>query len=290
MTPAEVEEVSREVKDGYEQVRLEYAIDGDVTVAAFLLVPNKLYEKRPGVVVFHQTTEEGKNEPAGLAGRESLHFGPELVKRGYVVLIPDSITAGERIDPPGAFHTAAHYRRHPNTSAMAKMVQDGRVAISVLQSFDFVDENRIGTIGHSLGAEESLFVAAFDDRVKAAVASCGYSPLTVEKKPDRWARDHWFSYIPKWRIDLRAVRKPAWDFNEVISLIAPRGYFNYQTSEDQIFEEGAAAHPMTLSLKDVWTFLDAPKNLRSRLDPGEHDINAEARSEVYAWMDEILTP
>ncbi|MCB9766833.1 MAG: dienelactone hydrolase family protein [Candidatus Omnitrophica bacterium] len=290
ITPAEVKEISREAKEGYEQVRLEYEIDGGVTVAAYLLVPDNLEGEHPGIIAFHQTTEEGKNEPAGLAGRESLHFGTELVRRGYVVLIPDSITAGERIDPPGAFHTAAHYRRHSNTSAMGKMIQDGRVAISVLQSFDFVDGDRIGTIGHSLGAEESLFVAAFDDRVKAAVASCGYAPLAVEKKPDRWARDHWFSYIPKWRIDLRAGRKPAWDFDAAMSLIAPRGYFNFQTSEDQIFEEGKAADAMTLSLMDIWSFLGAPENLRSRLDPGEHDINEDAREEVYEWMDKILLP
>lgn len=286
--PKEVRETGREDAGDHERLRLEYDIEAGVTVAAYLLTPRNRSENHPGVVVFHQTTEAGKDEPAGLAGRESLHFGPELVRRGFVVLIPDSITAGERIDPPGAFHTEEHYRRHPDVSALGKMIRDGRVAIGVLQSFDFVNPERIAVIGHSLGGEEALFVSAFDDRVKAAVGSCGYAPLRVEPKIDRWARDHWFSYIPKWRIELRADRKPAWDFEDVISLIAPRGYFNYQTSADEIFPEGAAAHPMTLSLRGVWDAFGASGRLASRLDPGGHDINAEARAEIYDWMERTL--
>ncbi len=40
-----------------------------------------------------------------------------------------------------------------------------------------VDPERIGVIGHSLGGHNSLFVAAFDERIKVIVSSCGWTPF-----------------------------------------------------------------------------------------------------------------
>jgi len=285
---ASIDEISVQSGDGYLEKKIRYHTTENETVTAYLLVPEGGKEKKPGVVVFHQTVDAGKEEPVGHEGRPSLHFGPDLARRGYVILAPDSICAGERIGPASAFDTRPHYVSYPSLSALAKMIQDGRRAIDVLQSLPEVDTDRIGTIGHSLGAEESLFVAAFDDRVKAAAASCGYAPLAVEKNPSRWARDQWFSYIPRWRIDLRAGRLPAWDFDLVVRLVAPRGYFNYQTRGDEIFPEGAAAHPMVESGRPAWRLYDAEENLRTRLDPGPHDITPEGKADVYEWLDSML--
>lgn len=288
--PATFEVLSETRRDEYSERKIRYALDdkGGSTTAYLLIPDGDANTKRAGIVVFHQTTETGKEEAVGHAGRASLHFGPELVRRGYVVLAADSICAGERITPSGAYDTRDFYRTYRDQSALGKMIQDGRRGIDILQTVPQVDPKRIGTIGHSLGAELSLFVAAFDRRVQAAVASCGYAPFRTEKDPWRWARDGWFSYMPRLRIDLRAGRSPAWDFEDVIRLIAPRGYFNYQTTEDEIFPEGAAAHERTLAAKPVWDLYDADANLRSLLEGGPHDITAEAKRDIYTWMDRIL--
>jgi dienelactone hydrolase len=283
-------QMGSEEKEGYTEKRIRYRVTEEETISAYLLEPVSSHGPCPGIVVFHQTAEEGKEEPVGHSGQESLHFGPELARRGYVVLAPDSIAAGERITESGPFDTEDFYRKNPSYSAMGKMIQDGRRAIDILSSQSKVDRNRIGTLGHSLGAEESLFVAAFDDRVKAAAASCGYAPFKVETNPSRWARDHWFSYMPRLRADLRADRLPAWDFDDVIRLVAPRGYFNYQTTKDEIFPQAGAAHPMTLSTREIWRLYGAVDKLKSRLDPGPHDIAPEGKAEVYGWLDSLLKP
>ncbi len=275
-------------RDGYLEKKIEYFVARDEPITAYLLIPDQLEDENPAMIVFHQTTEFGKEEAVGHKGRESIHFGPELAKRGYIVLAPDSICAGERITEAGAFDTRDFYQRYSTYSAMGKMIQDGRRAIDMLQSLKEVDPNRIGAIGHSLGAEEAMFVAAFDERIQAAAASCGWAPFAVESNPERWARDHWFSYMPKLRIDLRAGRLPAWDFDDVICLIAPRGYFNYQTEDDTIFPEGDAAHEMTMSLLPIWVWFNAEENLRSILEPGPHDIQDGAKSQIYQWLDRIL--
>jgi predicted dienelactone hydrolase len=51
----------------------------------------------------------------------------------------------------------------------------------VLQSLPEVDPRRIGSIGHSLGGHNTLFVAAFDRRIKAMVTSCGFNSFRFTK-------------------------------------------------------------------------------------------------------------
>ncbi|MBN2327685.1 MAG: alpha/beta fold hydrolase [Candidatus Omnitrophica bacterium] len=275
-------------REGCVEKKIQYAAAPGEYVSAYLFYPDAIQKTNPGIVVFHQTTEYGKEEPAGRKGRKSMHLGLELAGRGYIVLAPDSITAGERIDGGGPFDTRQFYRRHPNASALGKMIQDGRRAVDILQTIPEVNPKRIGVIGHSLGAEEALFVAAFDERVQAAAASCGFAPLRAESNPWRWARDHWFSYMPRLRIDLRAGRPPAWDFDDAIRLIAPRGYFNFQTMDDEIFPEGYASHAMTLSLRPLWRMYGKANNLRSLLEPGPHDFSPSAKAAIYSWFDSIL--
>ena len=58
--------------------------------------PTGLEGKRvPGILALHQTTPTGKGQPAGLADSENLHYGLELAKRGYVVLVPDYPSFGD---------------------------------------------------------------------------------------------------------------------------------------------------------------------------------------------------
>ena len=94
--------------------------------------------------------------------------------------------------------------------------------------------------------------------------------------------------MPAWRIDLRAGRLPAWDFGHAVALIAPRGYFGYQTDQDEIFPEAAAAHPLTLSLGPLWSAYGKGDLLQSRLEAGPHDISPEAKEAAYEWLDKVL--
>lgn len=279
-------------QQGYTEQKLRYFVDANTPITAWLFLPKGVGggKKSPALILFHQTVEQGKEEPAGHAGQASLQWGPELARRGYVVFMPDSICAGERITPSGAFDTRDFYRDFPKFSAMGKMIQDGRRAMDLVSSLREADPARIGVLGHSLGAEEALFVAAFDDRVKAAVASCGFAPFSAEHDPGRWARDHWFSYMPKLRIDLRAGRKPAWDFDDVIRLVAPRGYFNFESTEDNIFPEGKAIDPLIQYSAPLWKLYGAEGALKSRLAPGPHDLPADARAAAFDWLDSILKP
>ena len=76
--------------------------------------------------------------------------------------------------------------RHPGVTGMAKMLYDASRAVDLLVAIDEVDPRRIGAIGHSLGAKEVLYLAAFDERIRAAVSSEGGIGLTYSNWDAPW--------------------------------------------------------------------------------------------------------
>ena len=85
--PVEYSVLNSEKEDGYTRQLIEYDSYGD-KVAAYLLLPDIL-DKNPAILINHQHNREhhlGKSEVCGLAGDPLQAFGPELAKRGFVVL------------------------------------------------------------------------------------------------------------------------------------------------------------------------------------------------------------
>lgn len=288
--PLDLQTLSTEKLPRYERRLIEYNVPDHERVKAYLCIPNQLEGPRPAMLVLHQTTREGKRESVGIAGDASLAFASELADRGYITLAPDSITAGERIDLNIPFDTCEHYRRHPDLSAMGKMLQDAGIALDILAKTEGVDAQRIGAIGHSLGAEESLFITAFDERIRVCVASCGYETMRADARPTRWARDAWFSYMPKLRPVLTRGELPAWDWDDVVRLIAPRALYQFNTRDDNIFSESESAYESAEVSRAVWQLYDRQDQLVNVLRPGKHGIDPDSKREVYEWLDRQLHP
>ena len=149
------EETSR---DGYILRKLVFQTEPHEFVPSYLLVPKNLRGKTPVMICPHQTTQAGKKEPAGLAGNPQLQTALHLVKRGFVAFTYDAICFGERHDAASGHYGDAipFYRRHPRWSLLGKMVWDLSRAIDYLQTLDFVDPSRIGSVGHSHGGINKL--------------------------------------------------------------------------------------------------------------------------------------
>lgn len=286
--PLDVQVLARETVGSYERWLIEYTVEPGQCVRAYLCVPIANTGLLPGVLVLHQTTAEGKRESVGIVGDRSLAFGADLAARGFVTLSPDSIAAGERTGAFEPFDTRVHYTHQSDVSAMGKMLHDARVALDVLAATPGVDADRLGAIGHSLGAEEALMLAAFDERVRATVASCGYATFAAEKERLRWARDAWFSYMPKLRPVFQQGRVPAWDWGEVLALIAPRGLFQHTTENDPIFTESRSAFEAGERARAVWAFYGKGDRLMNVLKPGQHAVADDTKAEMYRWLDEQL--
>ena len=131
-------------------------------------------------------------------------------------------------------------------------------------------------------------LAAFDDRVAATVTSCGYATFKAEKDRTRWARDHWFSYMPTLRPVFHTSRLPHWDWDDVLRLAAPRAVYQYNTKEDQIFPESASAFEAGEAAREIWSLYGQQERLTNVLRPGKHAIAEQDKLEMYEWLDRQL--
>lgn len=164
----------------------------------------------------------------GSLGRR-FHF--DWARAGYVLLAFDQIGMGRRLNEVTRF-----YERHPHSSLLGRTLADVRAAVDLLRSQPDVDPERIYVLGYGTGSFAALHAAALDERIAGVVAVAGITPLrtdTPEKGTGgvaRWSR--WLPLVPRLgRFVGREARIP-YDFDEVISLVAPRPVVLVQPTSD----------------------------------------------------------
>ena len=164
--PLDVREHGTLKQDGYRIVKLTYQSRPEVRVTANLYVPDG-GGPFPGVLCPHGHSARGKIDPR-IAAR-----GHALAKEGFVALVVDAFGAGERGTKPGEFEY--HGARIGSSlvsigeTLLGMQVYDNVRGIDLLQGLDYVDEERIGVTGASGGGNQTMWISAFDERVKAAV-------------------------------------------------------------------------------------------------------------------------
>ena len=157
-----IETLSEEELQGYKRRKIRYVVGDDEAITAYLLIPNHIKIPAPAIVAMHQTVNSGKDEVVGLDGSRDFAYGHELAARGYVALVPDYLTAGERIYPSvGSFASAPFYEQYPDWSMVGKNIEDSMAAVDVLYMLAYVDKDRIGAMSfHSHGGQQHIFAMA----------------------------------------------------------------------------------------------------------------------------------
>ncbi|WP_462409868.1 alpha/beta hydrolase family protein [Neobacillus sp. Marseille-QA0830] len=302
--------ISWSLQEDHYRIKLWYSTAMDDWVPAYILIPKidrtmelktekdvlhllfsgktEFQTRFPAVLALHPTSENGKDDISLPSGRENRRYAYELVKRGYVVLAPDTITAGERVLPEDkAFHTKTFYRNHPEWSAVGKMLADHQQGISLLEKLPMVKQDRIGVIGHSLGGYNSYFLAGIDKRVKAVVCSCGFSTFTRDPERHRWGKREWFSHLPKIS-DYISKGKVPFEFNEVAGLAAPTPLFMSIAENDPIFPHFLPASQALADVCRLYQWLGEGDKFTYMMGDFGHDFPVQVRESAYDFLDHWL--
>ena len=285
----EVRQFGTEQLEGYTRRHVLIRSETDDWIPAYLLVPVHLSAARvPAMICLHQTVAQGKDEPCGLRGDPELAFAVELVRRGYVCIAPDAIGFGERI-PAGKspYHDSiAFYRRHPSWSFMGKMIWDVQRIVDYLQTLPCVDGQKIGCIGHSHGAYGTLFAAAFEPRISAAVASCGFTTFRSDPTPERWS--HLTALIPQIGVYLPDVASIPFDWQHVLALTAPRPVYVWYATQDTVFPRTEGLQSLLQDVQGVYRLYGADQSLAWQAFDGPHSFPRTGREAAYRWLDARL--
>lgn len=280
--------ILKEFFSDYIRCKVAYQVEEGEWVNAYLLLPLGYAGPHPPVVAMHQTVAEGKREPVGMEGNPDMFYGVELVKHGYVVLAPDSLTAGERVGPgQSPYDTSIFDAKHSHGSAMGKMLWDHRKAIDYLLTLDSVDKNKIGAIGHSLGGYNALFLAAFDQRVNVTIVSCPYTRIETDPGKERWSRAGGFVHFPRLRpyVEKGSTQKLPWDFQQVLALIAPRPLFQSFGLKDEIFPNTISAAQIHQAIAPLYQGHHFETLLKTVFVDGGHRFPPDVRQSAYGFMD-----
>lgn len=164
--PLDVREHGTIRLEGYRIVKLTYRSRPGLRVTANLYVPDGK-GPFPGVLGVHGHWNQGK-----IAARVAAR-GHVLAREGFVTLTVDAIGSGERGTKPGAFEY--HGSQIGGTlmgigeTLLGMQIHDNMRGIDLLQSLPYVDGARIGVTGASGGGNQTMWITAVDDRVKASV-------------------------------------------------------------------------------------------------------------------------
>ncbi len=277
--PLNFETLDEERGDGYRQTRVVFDSEAGMSVPAYLLVPDDRTEPGPAVLACHGHGP-GKALVVGLETTEAPDgdYARQLARRGYVVLAPDLRCFGERADwnPPNLYACDVNLV-HATMAGLRPLTQnlfDLTRCLDVLEGHELVDPARIGMVGLSLGGTMTLFTAAWDQRVAAAVVSGFFSS---------WAESH---KVPLNMCGSQVLPGLLGQLEHVDlgALVAPRPLLVQTGTEDLIFPLAAATQSVA-ELDAVYRHLGAEGRLVHDVFDGDHQWREAAPA---AFLDRWL--
>ena len=301
--PPEVTILDKKKEKTYERWHLKYRVDADEYSYGYLLIPLPFPAKGtrlPLVMAPHPTSLIGKDRVLGVYAeppandkeireRAARSYALDLVNEGFVVFAPDRAAYGERRllkngegykEQMAAYSDYLHTFRPGWRLTAGKNVWDLQRALDFLVTYDFIDAKNIGTIGHSLGAWDSIMLIATDDRLKTAVVNSGGM---LYYDPELWHNDAALrDYLNDHK--KQSLRNIA---NIMFMLCAGRSLL-YDFSTKDPYDRGGPNLVDTYRVvkKDFetnekqWGKTDFSLYIHSK----GHDFPPEARALAYAWL------
>jgi|GEM_PF-1262167 len=265
-------------------------VDEDDLMEAWLLEPADVPpDQRKGVALApHGTNEHGKDYVAGTVPTEHAPYGREMAQRGWTVLAHDCHALKRRYARElRQYDTKYFYDRFPEWSSVGKIIADAQACLDVLAELPQSAGQPVATIGHSLGGQSALYAGIADERVNAAVCSCGVYPFSDSVRRSHWFRTEWYIYLQDAELKRSVIEgpQPLWDFHELAALMAPRKLMIYLAPNDYCCENEEGVTTMARELHKVWNLLDAKANLTVSLHNEGHAFEKWHREYAYYWLE-----
>ena len=255
---------------------------------AYLCIPKSVSKEptrqHPAVLCLHPTDNaNGNGVVVGLGGKPNRQYASELASRGYVTLSP-------------SYPLLADYQ--PDLRALGwesgtlLAIWDNMRGIDLLQSLPYVDRDAIGAIGHSLGGHNAVYTAAFDERLKAVVSSCGLDSYQdyYDGDPSRWvAGQGWTQerYMPRLAQFGQRLDEIPFDFDSVLAAIAPRDVLIIAPLHDSNFRAESVDRVVS-NARPVFQLHDRTESLQVLHPDCDHDFPPDMRKQAYRLFDRVL--
>ncbi len=278
-------------RDGYRVENIIFESRPNFPVTANLYVPEGL--KRPAPAVLGVCGHAGDGKACDLYQS----FSQGLARKGYVVLIFDPLSQGERLQYPdgkGGSVVGACTREHNWMGRQQILageffgswrVWDGMRALDYLLSRQTpegsaeVDPAHIGLTGNSGGGTMTTLLLATDDRFTMAAPGCYVTSWRANAENELPADAE---QQPPFTLGRDPKGSPGMELGDLLMLHAPKplilltqeqDYFDVRGSID-IFER----------LRHFWRLLGAEENVQLHIGPRPHGYHIENREAMYRFF------
>lgn len=301
-----MEVTDREQRDGYEARKIRFNLSEWSRVPAYLLVPEGK-GPFPAIVLLHDhgahfsIGKEKMVRPFHVAPEvmedadqwarqcyDGQYVGDYLARHGYVVLAVDALFWGERGRKEGTSYDAqqalASNFLQMGASWGAFINVDDMRSAEFLASLPFVDKERVGSLGFSMGAYRSWMLAALTDVVRASASICWMNTtehlMTLTNNQNKGGSAY-AMLIPALRRYL--------DYPHVASIACPKPTLFFNGTQDKLFPiEGV--RDAYREMEAVWKSQRASDRLVTKLWDEKHFFNKEMQKETLEFFDRWLKP
>ncbi len=260
--PLDITETGSVKMEGYTVKNIIFQTRPGIYATANLYVPEG-EGPFPGVIVMAGHYINGR-----LGGVQSLGF--ELALNGYVALTIDPWGAGERTTEYLKFEyhgsNMGASLMNIGESLMGLQIADNMRGVDLLCSLPYVDPDKIGATGASGGGNQTMWLTAMDERVKAAV------PVVSVGTFEAYVMGH--NCICETLVDGLTFTEES----GVLALAAPRALLISNGLQDDI----TAFHPSEMlrsynNAMKIFRLYDAEKKFNHLIFNGPHSYPRETR-------------
>jgi dienelactone hydrolase len=204
------------------------------------------------------------------------HHGAWLARHGYATLVVDTLQLGEI---QGIHHGTYSEGRWwwPSRGYTPAGVEAWNAirALDYLQTRPEIDPQRLGVTGRSGGGAGSWWIAALDERIRAAVPVAGITDL----------EDHVVQGVVSGHCDcMFIVNTRRWDYPQVAALVHPRPLLVANTDRDRIFPLGGVLR----THEAVRRLYEPPAALGLLITSGDHVDTQDLQVPTLRWFDRHL--
>ncbi len=280
-------------RDAFVVEKLHFQSRPGLYVTGNLYLPKKIEGRLPTILY---VCGHGRVAKDGVSYGNKVHYqhhGAWFARNGYACLTIDTLQLGE-IE---GIHHGTYGVRKPSTAKGATPQFDqmwwwnargytpaGVEAWNCVRALDYletrpeVDASRIGVTGRSGGGAYSWWIAAIDERIKAAVPVAGITDL----------ENHVVDGCVEGHCDcMYTVNTYRWDYAQVAALVAPRPLLITNSDKDGIFPLDGVAR-LHRKVRDIYRLHGKENHLGLQISEGPHKDTQELQIAAFHWFNRFL--
>lgn len=293
--------VATEKRNGYEARKILFNVSEWCRIPAYLLVPDG-EGPFPAMLMLHDhgahfsIGKEKMVRPFGVSEQvmadadkwalgcyDSQYAGDYFAENGYVVLSIDALFWGERgrkegISYDGQQALASNFMQMGGSWGAFINIDDVRSA-EFLGSLPFVDKNKVGCLGFSMGAYRSWMASAISDCIKASASICWINTTETLMSLTNNQNKGGSAYSM-----LTPGLRRYLDYPHVASIACPKPTLFFNGTRDKLFPVDGVKSAYS-TMQKVWESQDAADRLVTKIWDEKHFFSKAMQKETLDFFD-----